>query len=719
MNPPTTTETTQNHISLQQQGHNPQTVQNQGQYGGQQYPPHQNFAYQQYIQPNGQTYMVNAQGQYVSYPPQGGYYPQQVQPQNQDAYNAQYQNTNQTNSFQQHPQQHPQHNQQYIDQQHQHPQQHHQPYQQYNNQYQEEGAQEVVEEERESSEDNDKFNGIVNEAINEEEGVAVEDITNPTPTLTPPPQDRDETTDNIIEDGTPQEEKVEGMKESEEKEEIKSSEEEGSFPSRRSSEDRGEFKGSSKDNDDPWTRGKTRRLVYSRDELLKMWTKHITPPTSDEAANTDDQITTTLLSRQITEDGSIAKTTLGVLSGYPASYVFIKHPEMDSLKLVKRKEIDPMFLNKNEDNYYGVGSDEMQGMMNEMTESERIVREAGLIFNKISSSNYHKLSGQFAQLRFETSFETLYNVVIEMIKKVQLQGHFSSVFSELCSDMHVKRWIRRDPPPPLIQDDRMDMEGGAQEEMLDIARQCEEDEYDSLSAVFHKILLSILPSRFSAHDSRAEKMISCQETEEERDEMITIMKHEFFGLCQFIADLAANGMLKKKYVFVACGHLLDEANVNEVKIESCVKMIESTGKKMEEKEKDAKALDEQFTRLQELIDEGRFSTRCRFMMEDLITLRANKWRKETTTSSSRGRNSGTQRGNRNSPRNNKKRTPNDNSSSKYRGNQGTSSKDRGRGGNSKNNSADEEEGWEVQGSRKKNGGGRKTNNSKKDGSPSF
>lgn len=121
-----------------------------------------------------------------------------------------------------------------------------------------------------------------------------------------------------------------------------------------------------------------------------------------------------------------------------------------------------------------------------------------------------------------------------------------------------------------------------------------------------------------------------------------VTKHRYLGHMRFIGELCLQGLLRTQIVHECLHILIDLNEPDEEKIECAVKLLTTTGKKLEiyEKERAGKkapvrSMDSYFEDVQKLSEDKKLTSRTRFILTDLIELRQNEYKPRRETEQAR------------------------------------------------------------------------------------
>jgi translation initiation factor 4G len=160
------------------------------------------------------------------------------------------------------------------------------------------------------------------------------------------------------------------------------------------------------------------------------------------------------------------------------------------------------------------------------------------------------------------------------------------------------------------------------------------DSEDCTAANFRKLILTRCQTEFEKNtvdeNARCEKLKEIEEcTDPERKKELQVnfddeerrIRVKSLGNIRFIGELFKQNMLTSKIMYQCIRHLLKQ--VDEENLECLCKLLTTIGKVLESKTTD---LSEYFKQMQQIANrKGKISSRIRFMLQDVIDLRGNKW----------------------------------------------------------------------------------------------
>ncbi|KAJ5608112.1 hypothetical protein N7537_004731 [Penicillium hordei] len=242
-----------------------------------------------------------------------------------------------------------------------------------------------------------------------------------------------------------------------------------------------------------------------------------------------------------------------------------------------------------------------------------VQRKVKAALNKMTPENFDRISGQIlaivSQSKDESDGRTLRQVIQLTFEKATDEAHWAPMYAKFCKSM-------LESMSPEIKDENIRDRNGT---------------VVAGGSLFRKYLLNRCQEEFE----RGWKT-NLPDKPEGTTEEVAMMSDEYYiaaaakrrglGLVKFIGELYKLGMLTERIMHECVKKLVDYEGIpDEAEVESLTSLLRTIGASLDASEKGPAMMDAYFARIHLMVETPNLPSRLRFMLLDIIDLRAARW----------------------------------------------------------------------------------------------
>ncbi|XP_016915134.2 eukaryotic translation initiation factor 4 gamma 3 isoform X4 [Apis cerana] len=245
----------------------------------------------------------------------------------------------------------------------------------------------------------------------------------------------------------------------------------------------------------------------------------------------------------------------------------------------------------------------------EEAKTEALFKRVRSVLNKLTPQKFNTLVDQVRALTVDTP-ERLQGVINLVFEKAVDEPSFSVAYALMCKELAV----------------------------MEVSGSDKNSDKQECSYTFKKLIINRCQKEFErnpvnevARANKLKEIEECTDPEKKKDLQLALEEEErrtrikSVGNIRFIGELYKQGMLTTKIMHRCIKELLIQSD--EDSLECLCKLLTTVGKDLESKVS-PEEMQDYFNKMQDIVarrGHGKISSRIRFMLQDVIDLRANNW----------------------------------------------------------------------------------------------
>eukprot|EP01107_Rhizomastix_libera_P003224 TRINITY_DN1556_c0_g1_i3.p1 TRINITY_DN1556_c0_g1~~TRINITY_DN1556_c0_g1_i3.p1 ORF type:complete len:1065 (+),score=486.32 TRINITY_DN1556_c0_g1_i3:120-3314(+) len=231
---------------------------------------------------------------------------------------------------------------------------------------------------------------------------------------------------------------------------------------------------------------------------------------------------------------------------------------------------------------------------------EKKSSQINCILNKLTDSTFNELQEDLLKVKID-SIELFNNMIGNIFSKAVMEAKFAELYALFCK--HYSEKVVVDVSGKQVIDDLLVEPGPGKK-------------------LFRRLLLAKCQSEFESTKWRDHSSLDSLPPNE-KAEKIFILRKQFLGTVRFIGELFKVGLVARSSIHEIIQSLLSVAD--EYNVEAVYHLFTMTGPFLETDQESARVIDIYSNRMQEFVSKSLIPNRVRFMLQDAIYLRKNKW----------------------------------------------------------------------------------------------
>lgn len=302
------------------------------------------------------------------------------------------------------------------------------------------------------------------------------------------------------------------------------------------------------------------------------------------------------------------------------SYIFSKDQANNVLEKEYKEEAAAMFSSEKlkEGFHYDPNRLKIVDAGDHAAQMAVTINKANLTLNKLSVEKFDKLSDEFLSLGLHLEEELMNKTVDMIVKKAQLQQPFAFMYANLCQKI-TTQWNE------IVVEEKEKAAAGTNGE----EKEKEAEEPNTYGKMFRAKLLSRCQDEFNIDRFAALEAIRTDPdlSEEDKEEKELLAKMKFNGHMRFVGEIYMYDLIRPNTMVTCLKEFLQTPD--EQNLVCMVKLFETLGKKLEDyyvARRKTRHFAEIFDTIEGLLaNKEAMTSRMRYLLKDLIDLRASNW----------------------------------------------------------------------------------------------
>mmetsp|Transcript_654 Transcript_654/g.2384 ORF Transcript_654/g.2384 Transcript_654/m.2384 type:complete len:1631 (-) Transcript_654:1626-6518(-) len=247
-------------------------------------------------------------------------------------------------------------------------------------------------------------------------------------------------------------------------------------------------------------------------------------------------------------------------------------------------------------------------VVGECDEEERKQREVKSILNKLTPDNFDKLCQKVMDVEITTA-ATLRGIIGQLFAKALLEPTFCEIYAQMC--VHLSRAL-----PEFTEGDQQITFRRV------LLNKCQEEFEKGEQALKEQDEQEEENDGKDEKDMTKEELLDKERKRREKEYKIKMAKKRMLGNIRFIGELYLKGILTERIMHECLKKLL--MSEDEEDIDGLCKLLTTIGALIDQP-KAKQYMEAYFRRMKQLADNKSLPSRTRFMLQDVIEMRANGW----------------------------------------------------------------------------------------------